>query len=490
MELHLDRYVFSVTTRAKPPFLNPPSLSCAGSAPKLSLITPCEEKKLEQLTILFHTLGGYVWGPILLILLVGTGIYLTLRLGALQLRLLPAALKMAFSKGKNPNLPGDISQFQSLMTALAATIGTGNIAGVATAVVLGGPGALFWMWVSAFFGMATKYAEGLLAVKYRVKESDGTMSGGPMYYIAIGLKMKWLGMSFAVFGMIAALGTGASVQSNSLAQSIQASFGVSGWLTGIVLTTITALVILGGIKSIGRVTAVIVPFMAAVYLLGGLAVIFSNIEALLPALKLIVTDAFTGSAVAGGAIGTMIRYGVARGVFSNEAGLGTAPIAAAAAKTDQPVKQALVSMTGTFIDTIIVCSITGIVLVMGGQYTLGVTGAALTAQTFDQMLPGPGGWIVTIGLIFFAYSTILGWSYYGEKCAQYALGKRVVWPYRCLYTAFVMIGTVVSLDLVWAVSDVVNGLMAFPNLIGIVLLSGVVIKETRAYLDTENNKTN
>jgi AGCS family alanine or glycine:cation symporter len=451
----------------------------------LNSLTQNEEKNLDQLTILFHTLGGYVWGPVLLVLLVGTGLYLTIRLGALQIRLLPIALHMAFSKGKNPNLPGDISQFQSLMTALAATIGTGNIAGVATAVVLGGPGALFWMWVSAFFGMATKYAEGLLAVKYRIKEADGSMSGGPMYYISIGLKMKWLGMAFAVFGMIAALGTGASVQSNSLAQSMQSSFGVSGWLTGTVLTAITALVILGGIKSIGRVTAVIVPFMAAVYLLGGLAVIVANIEGLLPALGLILTDAFTGSAVAGGAIGTMIRYGVARGVFSNEAGLGTAPIAAAAAKTDQPVKQALVSMTGTFIDTIIVCSITGIVLVMGGQFKSGVTGAALTAQTFDMMLPGPGGWIVTIGLIFFAFSTILGWSYYGEKCAQYALGKRIVWPYRCLYTAFVMIGTVVSLDLVWAVSDVVNGLMAFPNLIGIVLLTGVVIKETQVYLSAE-----
>jgi AGCS family alanine or glycine:cation symporter len=451
----------------------------------LNSLTQNEEKNLDQLTILFHTLGGYVWGPVLLVLLVGTGLYLTIRLGALQIRLLPIALHMAFSKGKNPNLPGDISQFQSLMTALAATIGTGNIAGVATAVVLGGPGALFWMWASAFFGMATKYAEGLLAVKYRIKEADGSMSGGPMYYISIGLKMKWLGMAFAVFGMIAALGTGASVQSNSLAQSMHSSFGVSGWLTGTVLTAITALVILGGIKSIGRVTAVIVPFMAAVYLLGGLAVIISNIELLWPALGLIMTDAFTGSAVAGGAIGTMIRYGVARGVFSNEAGLGTAPIAAAAAKTDQPVKQALVSMTGTFIDTIIVCSITGIVLVMGGQFKSGVTGAALTAQTFDMMLPGPGGWIVTIGLIFFAFSTILGWSYYGEKCAQYALGKRIVWPYRCLYTAFVMIGTVVSLDLVWAVSDVVNGLMAFPNLIGIVLLSGVVIKETQVYLSAE-----
>jgi AGCS family alanine or glycine:cation symporter len=310
------------------------------------------------------------------------------------------------------------------------------------------------------------------------------MSGGPMYYISLGLNMKWLGMLFAVFGMIAALGTGASVQSNSLAESMVSSFGVPGWLTGVVLTAITALVIVGGIKSIARVTSVIVPFMALFYLLGGLMIIVLNIELLWPALKLVMTDAFTGSAVAGGALGTVIRYGVARGVFSNEAGLGTAPIAAAAAKTDQPAKQALVSMTGTFIDTIIVCSVTGLVLVMGGMYTGGSTGAALTAQTFDRMLPGPGDWIVTIGLLFFAYSTILGWSYYGEKCAQYALGKWVVVPYRCLYTAFVMIGAVVSLDLVWAVSDVVNGLMAFPNLVGLLLLSGVVVKETRAFLLT------
>jgi AGCS family alanine or glycine:cation symporter len=391
---------------------------------------------------------------------------------------------MAFSRQQHPDYPGDISQFQALMTALAATIGTGNIAGVATAIVLGGPGALFWMWLCAIFGMATKYAEGLLAVKYRVRDEDGKMSGGPMYYISLGLNMKWLGMLFAVFGMIAALGTGASVQSNSLAESMFSSFGVPGWLTGVALTAVTALVIVGGIKSIARVTSVIVPFMALFYLLGGLLIIVLNLELLWPALTLVMTDAFTGSAVAGGALGTVIRYGVARGVFSNEAGLGTAPIAAAAAKTDQPAKQALVSMTGTFIDTIIVCSVTGIVLVMGGMYTGGSTGAALTAQTFDRMLPGPGDWIVTIGLLFFAYSTILGWSYYGEKCAQYALGKWVVVPYRCLYTAFVMIGTVVSLDLVWAVSDVVNGLMAFPNLVGLLLLSGVVVKETRAFLMT------
>jgi len=439
---------------------------------------------LESLTILFHALGGIVWGPIMLVLLVGTGIYLTVRLFGLQVWLLPYALRMAFSRKTHPDEPGDISQFQALMTALAATIGTGNIAGVATAIVLGGPGALFWMWLCAIFGMATKYAEGLLAVKYRVRDADGKMSGGPMYYISLGLNMKWLGMLFAIFGMIAALGTGASVQSNSLAESMRSSFAIPGWLTGVVLTVITALVIVGGIKSIARVTSIIVPFMALFYLGGGLLIILLNIEQLWPALTLIMTDAFTGQAVAGGALGTVIRYGVARGVFSNEAGLGTAPIAAAAAKTDQPVKQALVSMTGTFIDTIVVCSVTGLVLVMGGMYTGGSTGAALTAQTFDQMLPGPGDWIVTIGLLFFAYSTILGWSYYGEKCAQYVCGKWVVVPYRCLYTAFVMIGTVVSLDLVWAVSDVVNGLMAFPNLVGLLLLSGVVVKETRSFLLT------
>jgi len=439
---------------------------------------------LESLTILFHALGGIVWGPIMLVLLVGTGIYLTVRLFGLQIWLLPYALRMAFSRKTHPDQPGDISQFQALMTALAATIGTGNIAGVATAIVLGGPGALFWMWLCAIFGMATKYAEGLLAVKYRVRDADGKMSGGPMYYISLGLNMKWLGMLFAIFGMIAALGTGASVQSNSLAESMRSSFAIPGWLTGVVLTVITALVIVGGIKSIARVTSIIVPFMALFYLGGGLLIILLNLELLWPALTLIMTDAFTGQAVAGGALGTVIRYGVARGVFSNEAGLGTAPIAAAAAKTDQPVKQALVSMTGTFIDTIIVCSVTGLVLVMGGMYRGGSTGAALTAQTFDQMLPGPGDWIVTIGLLFFAYSTILGWSYYGEKCAQYVCGKWVVVPYRCLYTAFVMIGTVVSLDLVWAVSDVVNGLMAFPNLVGLLLLSGVVVKETRSFLLT------
>ena len=430
-----------------------------------------------------HALGGDIWGPSMIILLVGTGAYLTLKLGFLQFSLLPYALKIAFSRKQDQSSPGDISQFQALMTALAGTIGTGNIAGVATAVVMGGPGAIFWMWMTALVGMATKYAEGLLAVKYRVRDELGNMAGGPMYYIEKGLNMKWLAILFAFFGMIASLGTGSSVQSNSVAQSIYSSFSVPGWMTGLVLTVMTAMVLIGGIKSIGKVASVIVPFMALFYVIGGLCIILMNHELVIPAIRLIFQDAFTGQAVAGGALGTVIRFGVARGLFSNEAGLGTAPIAAAAAKTDTPVKQALVSMTGTFIDTIVVCSITGLALVMGGLYQGqgGLTGAALTTQTFDQMLPGPGGWIVTIGLVFFSYSTILGWSYYGEKCTQYLFGSAAVKPFRTVYTAFVMIGAIASLDIVWALSDVFNGLMAFPNLVGILLLSGVVVAETKKF---------
>ena len=439
---------------------------------------------MEAATSLFNLLGNYVWGPVTLALLAGTGLYFTLRLGFLQVRMLPYALRLAFSRQQDTTSPGDITQFQALMTALAGTIGTGNIAGVATAVVAGGPGAVFWMWITALLGMTTKYAEGLLAVRYRVRDENGNMSGGPMYYIERGLGMKRLAAAFAFFGMVAALGTGSSVQSNSVAHSMIASFGVPAWITGLALTAVTALVILGGICSIARAASLIVPVMAGAYVLGGVAIIACNVDLLLPALKLILSDAFTGDAVAGGALGTVIRMGVARGVFSNEAGLGSAPIAAAAARTDTPVRQALVSMTGTFIDTLVVCTITGLVLVMGGLYTGGANGAALTAQTFDALLPGPGGWIVTIGLIFFSYSTILGWSYYGEKCAQYLLGTQVVRPYRILYTAFVMGGAVLSLDLVWAVSDVFNGMMAMPNLVGLLLLSGVVIRETREFIDS------
>lgn len=439
---------------------------------------------MESLKTLFDTLGGWVWGPYMLVLLVGTGVYLTVRLMGIQFTLLPFALKQAFTpqkKTEGETQEGDISHFGALMTALSATIGTGNIAGVATAVVVGGPGAVFWMWITAIFGMATKYGEGVLAVKYRIQNSKGEMSGGPMYYIERGMKQKWLAILFAGFATIASFGIGSSVQSNSVAQSIHASFGIEGWITGVILTVFTAVVILGGIKSISKVSSIIVPFMAVFYVLGGLIIILLNLDALMPAVKLIFSDAFTGNAVAGGALGTVIRYGVARGVFSNEAGMGSAPIAAAAAKTDHPVRQALVSMTGTFLDTIVVCSITGIVLVMGNMYMDGETGAALTTHTFNKMLPGPGGWIVTFGLIFFAYSTILGWCYYGEKCATYLFGDKCITIYRVIYVATVMLGTVASLDLVWAAADTFNGLMAIPNLIALLALSGVIIKETKDF---------
>src|SRR5690606_7644944 len=358
---------------------------------------------LDVLKTFFDTVGGWVWGPVMLVFLVGTGVYLTLRLAFLQFTMLPFALKQAFAphpkKSDGSDNEGDISHFGALMTALSATIGTGTIAGVATAVVLGGPGAVFWMWITAIFGMATKFGEGVLAVKYRIVNERGEMSGGPMYYIERGLNWKWLAVLFALFGTLASFGIGSSVQSNSVAQSIQASFAIDPMITGIVLTILTAIVILGGIKSIAIASSLIVPFMAIFYVAGGLIIIFMHLDLLGPAFATIFRDAFSGEAVAGGAIGTVIRYGVARGVFSNEAGMGSAPIAAAAAKTDHPVRQALVSMTGTFLDTIVVCTITGLVLVMGGIYTNGEIGAALTTHTLNPMLPEPGGWVVALGAV-------------------------------------------------------------------------------------------
>ena len=450
---------------------------------------------MEQVEKFIHWLNdNIVWGPVMLVLLVGTGIWLTLILRGLQFGMLFYALKQAFrphpKKDDGSDHEGDVSHFGALMTALSATIGTGNIAGVATAVVTGGPGAVFWMWITAIFGMATKYGEGVLAVKYRVTNSKGEMSGGPMYYIENGLgkKWKWLAFLFAFFGVMASFGIGSTVQANSVAQAVHSSFGIDTWITGVVLTLITAFVVLGGIQSISRVSSVVVPFMAVLYIVRGLVVVAMHFDLLLPALKVIMHDAFTGQAVSGGVVGTVIRYGVARGVFSNEAGMGSAPIAAAAAKTDHPVRQALVSMTGTFLDTIIVCSITGIVLVMGILQSNGgafavpdLEGAALTTATFDAMLSGYGGWVVTIGLIFFAYSTTLGWCYYGEKCATYVFGDKSVPMYRVIYVATVMLGTVLSMDMVWAAADTFNGLMAVPNLIALLLLSKVIVQETRDF---------
>ena len=442
---------------------------------------------MEELQSLFKVLSDFVWGPPMLMLLVGTGIYLTLRLVFLQIRLLPLAFKQVFGKHERAkSAKGDISQFGALMTALAATIGTGNIAGVATACALGGPGAVFWMWLTALFGMATKYSEGVLAVKFRVQNEKGEMSGGPMYYIEKGLKWKWLAILFALFGTLASFGIGSSVQSNTVALAVENSFGTQTWIVGVVITILSALVILGGIKSIAKASTFIVPFMAIIYVLGGLTIIVMHADLIIPAFKLIFSDAFTGQAVAGGAIGAVIRYGVARGVFSNEAGMGSAPIAAAAAKTDHPVRQGLVSMTGTFIDTIIVCTITGLVLTMAFMINdssfMEKTGAVLTTDSFSQLLPGIGGWIVTFGIIFFAYSTILGWCYYGEKCATYLLGEKFVLPYRLIYIASIFIGTVATLDRVWLMADTFNGLMAAPNLIALLLLSGIVVKQTKDFI--------
>jgi alanine or glycine:cation symporter, AGCS family len=437
-------------------------------------------------------ISGWVWGPPLLILLVGTGIYLTVRIGFLQMRLLPYSLKLAFTKQQDKQSEGDISHFQALMTALAATVGTGNIAGVATAVFTGGPGAVFWMWITAFFGMATKYAEAVLAVKYRVEDENGEMSGGPMYYLERGLGQKWLGVLFALFGAVAAFGIGNLVQSNSVASVVHSTFSVPAWVTGIVLTIFTALAILGGIKSIGKVTALFVPVMALFYLVAGLVVMILNFDLVPAAIALIFKDAFTGEAVAGGALGTVIRMGVARGVFSNEAGLGSAPIAAAAAKTDLPGRQALVSMTQVFIDTIVICSITGITIVMGGLYTGDVTAADLTSATFAKFLGQSGSIIVAVGLLFFASSTIIGWSYYGEKCFSYLFSKNVVIYYRIAYVVAVFIGAISQLQIVWGVADIMNGLMALPNLIGLLGLSGVVVIETRKILNAikeEKNET-
>ncbi|WP_101846122.1 alanine/glycine:cation symporter family protein [Halobacillus sp. Marseille-P3879] len=427
--------------------------------------------------------SGFVWGPVLLILLVGTGIYLTLRLGFLQFKTLPYALRLAFKPGKEQkNEEGDISHYQALTTALAATIGTGNIAGVATAVVLGGPGAVFWMWITAVFGMATKYAEAILAVKYRVTDKNGKMSGGPMYYLEKGLKQKWLGVLFALFGACAAFGIGNMVQSNTVSDVMDSTFNINPWVTGVLLTVFAALVIIGGIKGIGRVTAFFVPIMAIFYVLGALIIIFLNFDLVGTAFGTIFSDAFSANAVGGGLLGTVIRYGVARGVFSNEAGLGSAPIAAAAARTDYPGRQALVSMTQVFIDTILVCTMTGLTIVMAFGTDYAGDGADLTTSAFQVFLGDIGMYIVTFGVIFFAFSTIVGWSYYGEKCFGYLTGDRGIPFYKIIFVLFVLVGAVAQLDTVWLFADVMNGLMAFPNLIGLLLLSGVVAAETNKFL--------
>ena len=441
-----------------------------------------------RLETILTTLSDVVWGPPLLALLVGTGIFLTLRLRGVQFTTLVPSLRLALVVRDETGGTGDVSHYQALMTALAATVGTGNIAGVATALAAGGPGALFWMWMTGLVGMATKFAEAVLAVKYRITDDRHAMAGGPMYYIERGLGWRWLGIVFAGLTTVAAFGIGNLVQANSVADALRATFGVPLVVSGAVVALAMALVVLGGIQLIAKTASVIVPTMIVFYLVGGLIVLALNWRTLPDIAFHICRDAFSPTAAVGGFTGATvtqgIRFGIARGVFSNESGLGSGAIAAAAARAHHPVAQGLVSMTQTFIDTIVVCSITGFTIIATGAWQSGDTGAALTTRAFSTGLPGTwGGSIVALALALFAFSTILGWSYYGEKALEYLVGStRFTRRYRIVWVAATFVGAVTSLEVVWAVADVFNGAMALPNLIALVLLSGVVVRETKDYL--------
>lgn len=432
-------------------------------------------------------IDSLVWGAPLLILVIGTGIWLTFRLKLLQVIRLPFALKLI---GKAPNEgDGDVSSFAALSTALAATVGTGNIVGVATAIKLGGPGALFWMLAAAFLGMATKYAEGLLAVKYRTVDENGQYSGGPMYYIEKGLgpRFRPLAIMFALFGVLVALfGIGTFPQVNAIVTSTESSFGVPMAVTGIIIAVLTALVTIGGIKSISKVSTKVVPLMSILYVVVCLGVLITFASEIPQTIMLVLESAFTTTAATGGFTGATImlamRSGVARGIFSNESGLGSAPIAAAAAKTKWPAEQGLISMTGTFIDTIIICNLTGLTLLVTGVWSGNTEGAIMTQTAFASAFPAFGADIITISLILFAFTTILGWNYYGERCVEYLFGVKAIKPYRYLFILLVASGAFIKLDAIWLLADIFNGLMAFPNLIALLGLSGVVAAETRRYL--------
>jgi AGCS family alanine or glycine:cation symporter len=441
---------------------------------------------MAGLESLLGRVSDLVWGIPLLVLLFGTHLFLTFRLRFIQ-RFLPTAIRLSFARKREG--VGDISHFGALTTALAATIGTGNLVGVATAGAAGGPGAVLWIWLTGVFGISTKYAEAVLSVKYRITTRLGMVAGGPMYVLERGMRARWLGIVFAALTAFAAFGIGCMVQSNSIADMVEETFHISPWATGFVLTVLTGIVILGGIKSIARVCERLVPFMAVVYVLGCAVLLIMNAREIPHALSLIISGAFTGQAAVGGFVGAgvreAIRYGIARGLFSNESGLGSAPIVAAAAQTKNPVRQALVSSTGTFWDTVVVCAMTGIVLVNSGEWTRGLSGAALTKAAFSD-LPVVGPIVLTLGLLTFVFSTILGWSYYGEKAAEYLFGSKVIRPYRWLWVAAVMVGSVVTLKAVWSFADIANGLMAVPNLISLLVLSGVAAAETRRYLWSGN----
>ena len=450
---------------------------------------------MEALSSIIGDINGIVWGWPMLILILGVGFFMSLGLKLMPILKLGTGFKLlasGTSAKKGEESEGEIPPYQALMTAMSATVGTGNIAGVATAVFLGGPGALFWMWLTALVGMATKYSEAVLAVKYREVDEEGNHVGGPMYYIknGMGKKWAWLGTAFAVFGAIAGFGIGNTVQSNSIAQVIEANFAVPTLVTGLVAMVLVGAVLMGGIKRIGSVAGALVPFMAVAYIVAGLIVLSINADQIGPAISLIIDSAFTGHAAEGGfagaAVWMAIRFGVARGVFSNEAGLGSAPIAHAAAQTKDPVRQGLIAMLGTFLDTLIVCSVTGLVIVTSGLWTSGESGAALTSAAFALALPGVGNYIVAISLAIFAFTTIIGWSFYGERCVEFLFGVKAIKPYRVLWILAVPLGASLSLDFVWLVADTLNAMMAIPNLIAILVLSPVVFKLTREYFERQN----
>jgi AGCS family alanine or glycine:cation symporter len=436
---------------------------------------------MAQLEQVLARASDLVWGPPLLVLLFGTHLYLTFRLGFVQ-RHLWEGIRLSFQR--NPEGQGDISHFGALTTALAATIGTGNIVGVATAIAAGGPGAVLWIWLTGVFGIATKYAEAVLAVKYRVTTPTGAMAGGPMYVLERAMGLKWLGVVFAAFTAVAAFGIGNMVQANSVAALAAETLHLSPIVTGVVLTALTAVVILGGIQSIARVCEALVPFMAIFNIIGCLILLLMHAGRIPETLALIVSGAFTGQAAVGGFLGAGVReamrYGIARGLFSNEAGLGSGPIVAAAAQTTSAVRQALVSSTGVFWDTVVMCALTGLVIVNSGAWTQGLNGASLSRAAFAD-IPVVGPIVLTVGLVTFVFATILGWAYYGEKAAEYLFGAAVIRPYRVLWVAAVLVGSILSLPAVWSFADVANGLMAVPNLVCLLATTGIVATETRSY---------
>ncbi|ERL03674.1 alanine/glycine:cation symporter family protein [Mitsuokella sp. oral taxon 131] len=449
---------------------------------------------MESLLPILNAIDSVMWGPPLITLLVGTGIFLTIRLKLLQVCHLPQALRLIF-KAQNKG-EGDVSSFKALCVALAATVGTGNIVGVATAVKVGGPGALFWMWVAAFFGMATKYAEGLLAVKYRTTDEKGDIAGGPMFYIRHGMGEKWkpLATLFAFFCILVAyFGIGTFPQVNAIVDSMEIAFGFPKVATDVILTVFIAAITIGGLQSIAKVASGIIPFMALTYIAISLGLIVSNLDHIPAALALIFESAFSGTAAAGGFAGSTImmamQNGIARGVFSNESGLGSAPIAAAAAKTKWPAEQGLISMTGTFIDTIIICTMTGIALVLTGVWQGSAAGAAMTSAAFASVYGFAGSQLLTVSLVLFAFTTILGWNYYGERATIYLFGNRGVLPYRLIFIALIASGAFLKLEAIWVLADIVNGLMAIPNLIALIALSGVVAAETDHYLNRRKRQT-